>query len=712
MRARRPVGLIAAVVGLIAAFATVHSAASLPMSAATTAVAGPSSCPDGIFAGTEANGIPLCVHADDGALHPALALPAALPGIPCYPGTGPHVHVYYAYKAGTASKLSAVRAQLRDLVAQTDALYNQSAHDTGGTRHVRWLMSSSCHLVITPMAVSGSTSDIAAAFRAVVASHTLGASDHAVVFLEWGFGGGVCGYGSVRTDGTAGRTNTNNHYQGLAEIANGHCREASSVAHELGHTLGAVQPSAPHRSYSNHCYDGVADVMCYDDGTIPSPMSAGRCPGDQLSTLDCGHDDYFDTSPAAGSYLATHWNVARSVLLASANPRRWDAVPNPTVRITSVRDGATFVGQGDFETQAPTTVVVSAGRGTVKRVEFYLDDTQYLPAATAAPYTGTPVQAMLDKPGWHQLYAVVRLTDGRARTSPIVRVRALPDVRLTSPDGSRTVAGVIPLTVTLPPASAGRINRVEYTVDGTVVATALASPFAASLDTATLAGPAHTFGARLLRADGTALATAADRTVSVASDGSAVALRTAAAGSTVSGTVPASVSVTGLPAGRRVTSVTFHPDFANQHVDGTAPYTFSWRTCTDSFGCSPGDTLTLNADVLLSDGSSIRLTRDFVRGATSSTVTTRIRSGARLHAGTTITVPFSVTNLPGSLYAVQVFTRKGFLGEVSATSGQRSVRMHVPSSWRGSDTLWVRLRTTAFNDGRLFSKHVAVTWTS
>jgi hypothetical protein len=94
------------------------------------------------------------------------------------------------------------------------------------------------------------------------------------------------------------------------------------MLHELTHTLGAVNPSAPHSTSYGHCTDGL-DVMCYaDGGTSAAPYSSSVCPalaGSQAGmtqTYDCGHDDYFDPSPTAGSYLATHWNVFDSAFEA------------------------------------------------------------------------------------------------------------------------------------------------------------------------------------------------------------------------------------------------------------------------------------------------------------------------------------------------------------------------------------------------------------
>jgi hypothetical protein len=63
------------------------------------------------------------------------------------------------------------------------------------------------------------------------------------------------------------------------------------------HTLAAVEASAPHSTRNSHCTDEY-DAMCYQDsssGTMTYP-----CPSAHEWLLDCNHDDYFSTAPAAG----------------------------------------------------------------------------------------------------------------------------------------------------------------------------------------------------------------------------------------------------------------------------------------------------------------------------------------------------------------------------------------------------------------------------
>ncbi|MBI4067215.1 hypothetical protein HY407_02435 [Candidatus Gottesmanbacteria bacterium] len=90
------------------------------------------------------------------------------------------------------------------------------------------------------------------------------------------------------------------------------------MLHEYAHTLGAVQPSAPHAtkketSAQKHCIDsptigqGGTDIMCKSDAQ--GEVFGNECPGMFPFRFDCNNDDYFNPKPDPGSYLATHWNL-------------------------------------------------------------------------------------------------------------------------------------------------------------------------------------------------------------------------------------------------------------------------------------------------------------------------------------------------------------------------------------------------------------------
>jgi hypothetical protein len=88
---------------------------------------------------------------------------------------------------------------------------------------------------------------------------------------------------------------------------------ADTESHELFHTLGAVQLSAPNSNGFGHCTD-VPDLMCYPEHGVGVRQV---CPG-YARILDCGGDDYFNVNPPQGSYLATHWNTARSSFIGDS----------------------------------------------------------------------------------------------------------------------------------------------------------------------------------------------------------------------------------------------------------------------------------------------------------------------------------------------------------------------------------------------------------
>jgi hypothetical protein len=118
-----------------------------------------------------------------------------------------------------------------------------------------------------------------------------------------------CGISSMEYDDSPGATNYSNLGPSYARIDRG-CWSGEIAAHELMHTLGGVQMTAPNSDGNSHCNDGN-DNMCNHSGHPVQPV----CTTNTSAALDCNHNDYYNAKPPTGSYLATHWNVANSQFL-------------------------------------------------------------------------------------------------------------------------------------------------------------------------------------------------------------------------------------------------------------------------------------------------------------------------------------------------------------------------------------------------------------
>jgi hypothetical protein len=270
------------------------------------------------------------------------------PGIACVgDGTsGKRVQVLYVHASDVVDRYATYLASFKVWAAQTDTIYSASAAETGGYRRIRFVHDASCDLSVLDVSVSPTGDDT---FNNTV--NELSAKGYNLAtrkYMLFVDANVYCGIGGIWGDDSPGAANWNNTTTSYGRTDAG-CWSGDVPAHELMHNLGGVQLSAPHTSGGYHCTDEY-DRMCYSD-TPNFPVMQILCPDvDHDLRLDCNHDDYFNTAPATGSYLATHWDASNSEWLLTsppAPPPAFNWAANPSVdfdgdRITDL--GALYRG--------------------------------------------------------------------------------------------------------------------------------------------------------------------------------------------------------------------------------------------------------------------------------------------------------------------------------------------------------------------------------
>lgn len=242
--------------------------------------------------------------------------------------SGKRVEVLYVREPSMPDRYSRLLPMFQAWLANADDSYNDAAAAAGKSRHIRYVteaVSGGCQVAVREVVVPAES--LATFNSGITAVQALGYNRADRKYLMLTEATVVCGLGQRYVDDRPGAENHNNlrTYARVDAVPN--CFGANAIAHELGHTFGAVQESAPHFQTS-HCSDQF-DLMCY--GGTPSwaclKWNDYRLP-------DCNRDDYFNVSPAAGSYLATHWNTADNDFLVKGDTS--DAVAHPTVGLTYV----------------------------------------------------------------------------------------------------------------------------------------------------------------------------------------------------------------------------------------------------------------------------------------------------------------------------------------------------------------------------------------
>jgi len=266
--------------------------------------------------------------------------------------SGPRVQLIYGYVAGQKNRAPGVVPQIRGVfAARMQAMI--TAASAGKDLGIRFAFGAGCKALSVPVVafpastVQGPNGSTASAQFGKMITHLqkLGYSrtDRKYqVIWDWWNAAGVCGLGELAAGldqptpanvhngvPTAGSHTDVPSVVGAQDLAPAPrysavwknvfgprgpgCWEfdqsgAGVEVHELMHTLGAVQLSAPHSDGAGHCTD-TPSVMCTGGGARPSVPA---CAVQKVQVLDCGMDDFWNPNPAQGSYLSQADNIAAS----------------------------------------------------------------------------------------------------------------------------------------------------------------------------------------------------------------------------------------------------------------------------------------------------------------------------------------------------------------------------------------------------------------
>ncbi len=230
--------------------------------------------------------------------------------------SGNRIQLVYAYAAGQPNRYSTYAASLQQWAQNMNRGIADSAAKTGGASQVRFAHDANCIPVIDQVQLTSSGDD--SFNNTIYEMYAAGYNRTDRKYLIWVDANVYCGISTFVSDDRPTGDNANNVQTSWSRVDNGCWGLSNSVElHELSHMLGAVQTSAPHTDGGGHCTDEY-DRLCYNstgNATLTYPCNAS---GEAL--LDCNDDDYFSTSAASGSYLDSHWNMAKSSYLETQFP--------------------------------------------------------------------------------------------------------------------------------------------------------------------------------------------------------------------------------------------------------------------------------------------------------------------------------------------------------------------------------------------------------
>lgn len=221
-----------------------------------------------------------------------------------------YIQVIYAQASNGADNYTASLSMIRWLVGQANKLVDDAGIATGSPASLNVKCVGGLVEVLKEILPTSTASD---SFSSVVTDlRAKGYTDGKVKYWVFYDRKDACscgGTGHVYGDDSLLVTNSNNGNAASMYAVDFGYNSTRIMLHELGHNMGAVQNSAPHSTLGYHCYDGL-DTMCYNDGAANGSLYATTYCATEV--WDCGRNDYFHASPAAGSYLATKWNLGNA----------------------------------------------------------------------------------------------------------------------------------------------------------------------------------------------------------------------------------------------------------------------------------------------------------------------------------------------------------------------------------------------------------------
>jgi len=357
---------------------------------------------------------------------------------------GSRVQMVYAVEEGKVDRYAAVAPSLASFAADVDDVFALSSRKTDAGRRVRWVHDASCNIsvekAILPAGSLGTSADSQGAFQTMRAALVAaGFNVESRKYLVFADAEALCGLGEMYVDS---RKSPNYNDAGYSQYARVDTACWSTVwtggnpaAHELMHTLGAVQADAPNSSGS-HCTDEY-DQMCYDDGS--GKAMTWSCSADQESVFDCGNDDYFNAGANLdpNSYLGSHWNTADSSYLT----------PAPVLAPSPVVTGPDQILAGDsavFTASQLTTTTfewaVQGGTGCTASPVSGLSTTVSCPVTAVAGPIKVLATGMASDGQWMQAFRQSSVSLPPLQTAP-----GAPDIGTTTPgDASATVTWTAP----------------------------------------------------------------------------------------------------------------------------------------------------------------------------------------------------------------------------------------------------------------------------